>query len=85
MLWAVISCSALAMATSLSALRPFVTAGGGRGAAKTHLSTNEAALKQLAVSHELPGLVLEHRYDPTALSCSMWIVKEPCCAASTGS
>lgn len=36
-------------------------AGGGRGAAKTHLPTNEAALKQLAVKHELPGLVLEHR------------------------
>lgn len=36
-------------------------AGGGRGAAKTHLPTNEAALKQLATKHELPGLVLEHR------------------------
>lgn len=36
--------------------------GGGRRAAKTHLPTNEAALKQLAAYHELPGLVLEHRW-----------------------
>lgn len=39
-----------------------MAAGGGRGAAKTHLPTNEAALKQLALTHELPGLVLEHRW-----------------------
>jgi hypothetical protein len=37
-------------------------AGGGRGAAKTHLPTNEATLKQLAQVHQLPALVLEHRW-----------------------
>lgn len=40
---------------------PASPTGGGRGAAKTHLPTNEAALKQLAASHDLPGLVLENR------------------------
>lgn len=32
-----------------------------RGSAKTHLTTDEAALKQLAPLHPLPGLVLEYR------------------------
>jgi hypothetical protein len=38
-------------------------AAGARGAAKTHLPTDEASLKQLqlATGHELPGLILEYR------------------------
>lgn len=32
-----------------------------RGCAKTHFTTDEAALKQLASLHPLPGLVLEFR------------------------
>lgn len=47
----------------LHCLRCMCRAGGGRGAAKTHQSTTEATLKQLAGVHELPGLVLEHRCD----------------------
>ena len=34
---------------------------GARGAAKTHLPTDEAALMQLAQQHELPSLIIEYR------------------------
>lgn len=40
-------------------IRP--VAPGRRGAAKTHRTTDEAALKQLAALHPLPALVMEHR------------------------
>ncbi|KAI8467833.1 MAG: hypothetical protein J3K34DRAFT_460173 [Monoraphidium minutum] len=50
---------------------PLPTNTGGRGAAKTHAPTDEAALRELAPLHELPGLVIENR--ALINLCSKWL------------